>query len=55
MRNGMSYLSADDKKVLNIKPKKRERKATLQEAETECHPDTLYAILLLCNAAVAFI
>ena len=53
LRNGRRYVSADDRKVFNAMPKKRLRRATLQEAEAECHPDTLHAKLLLCNAAVA--
>ena len=55
LRNGRRYVSADGRKVLNSKPKKRQRKATLQEAEAECHPDALHAKLLLCNASVALI
>ena len=53
LRNGRRYVLADDRKVLNAKPTKRQRKATLQEAE--CLPDALHAKLLLCNAAVALI
>ena len=53
LRNGRRYVSADDRKVLNAKPKKRQRKSTLQEAEAKCHSDALHAKLLLCNAALA--
>ena len=47
LRNGRRYVSADDRKVLNAKPKKRQSKGTLQEAEAECHPDALHAAVAL--------